>query len=234
MFKKYSETMSSPGGEKPVHSDSDSQDSVDSDSWGSSCLLLADHEDIEALATCHVLRNWMFPHLLQKRIHGPVVLSPAERIMELGYERTKYLLIVCTKGCFESISMIRWLIQAYHFAQHCRVFPIIADEEFQVPGAAVDFHNLASNPNVLSMGSEIGNLASHSSSFTYHAVTKALFAQIASRFSARYSSESTLKGKAAGYAQRLSELQTLSSLLSTPGFSGIFEDTINQFGSLQR
>ena len=177
----------------------------------------------------------MFPHLLQKRIHGPVVLSPAERIMELGYERTKYLLIVCTKGCFESISMIRWLIQAYHFAQHCRIFPIIADEEFYVPGTAADFHNLAHSPNVLSMETktESESIASNSSSFAYHSVIKALFSQIASRFSARYSSESTLKGKAAGYAQRLSELQTLSRLLSNLGGSRIFEETTNRIGSLQ-
>ena len=205
---------------------------MDRDSSGSSCLLLADHENIEALATCHVLRSWMFPHLLQERIHGPLVLSPTERIMGLGYEETKYLLIVCTKGCFESESMIRWLIQACHFAQHCRIFPIIADEEFHVPGAAADFHKLARGPNVLSIVSETGSAASNSSRLTYHAVIKALFGQIASRFSARYSSESTLKRKAAGYAQKLSGLETLRGLLSSR-LSRVFEDTINQLGSLQ-
>ena len=153
--------------------------------------------------------------------------------MELGYEETKYVLIVCTKGCFESESMIRWLIQAYHFAQHCRIFTIIADEEFHVPGATADFHNLACSPNVLSMVPETGSGDSNFSSSTYHAVIKALFTQIASRFSARYSSESTLKFKAAGYAQKLSQLQSLRGLLSNRGLSRVFEDAINQIGSLQ-
>ena len=54
-------------------------------------------EALEALATAHVLRRWMFPHLLQKRVDGPFVMSPNDRVMELTSEATKFLIVVCTK-----------------------------------------------------------------------------------------------------------------------------------------
>ena len=79
--------------------------------------------------------------------------------------------------------MINWIIQSYHFALHCRVLPIIADEDFHVPGAMSDFRTLAQSPHVFAQAESL---------LDYLAVVRVLFTQIASRFSARYSSETTL------------------------------------------
>lgn len=124
-------------------------------SSSSSCLILANHDDMEALATAHVLRIWMFPHLLQKRICGPFVIAPNESIYQPGaVPNYKFLVIVCTKDCLEVVSMIRWITECYDFASFCHLFPVIADEEFHVPGAAIDFRRLAQSPNVSKVLSE--------------------------------------------------------------------------------
>ena len=62
--------------------------------WNSTYVLGARDK---ALATAHVLQSWMFPHLLQKRVDGPFVLSSNDRVMELTAEATKFLVVVCTK-----------------------------------------------------------------------------------------------------------------------------------------
>ncbi|CAE7449261.1 Tg [Symbiodinium sp. CCMP2456] len=169
-----------------------------------SCLVLANHDDMEALATAHVLRIWMFPHLLQRRINGPFVISSDDRIMELGIEHAKLVIVVCTKDCLEAPGMVQWMIQCYHFASHCRMLPIIADEDFRVPGTVADFRALARSPNVLTQDESLP---------AYLAVVRVLFTQIAFRFSARYSNEATLKSKAGRFAERLLDLENLATLL---------------------
>ena len=88
-----------------------------------------------------------------------------------------------TQDCLQDPSMINWIIQCHHFALHCRVLPIIADEEFHVPGTVSDFHKLAQSPHVSAQAESL---------LDYLAVVRVLFTQIASRFSTRYSSETTL------------------------------------------
>jgi hypothetical protein len=51
--------------------------------------------------------------------------------------------------------MIRWITECYDFASFCHLFPVIADEEFHVPGAAIDFRRLAQSPNVSKVLSEL-------------------------------------------------------------------------------
>ncbi|CAE7769849.1 unnamed protein product [Symbiodinium sp. CCMP2592] len=169
-----------------------------------SCVILANHDDMEALATAHVLRIWMFPHLLQRRINGPSVISSDDRIMELGAEHAQLVIVLCTKDCLEVPSMLQWMIQCYHFAVHCRMLPIIADDDFRVPGAVADFRTLARRPHVLAQDERL---------LDYLAVVRVLFTQIAFRFSARYSTEASLKSKAGRCAERLLDLENLATLL---------------------
>lgn len=82
--------------EPPRISSTDGRRKSLSDS-GSSCLILANHKDLEALATAHVLRIWMFPFLIHKRINGPFVLSPNDYVMEIGSEETKFVILLCSK-----------------------------------------------------------------------------------------------------------------------------------------
>eukprot|EP00435_Cladocopium_sp_Y103_P062842 s332_g24.t1 len=220
---------------KPPTQRNQSTSGLSRTSSSSSCLILANHDDMEALATAHVLRVWMFPHLLQKRICGPFVIAPNESIYHPSAEpSSKFLVIVCTKDCLEVVSMIRWITECYNFASFCHLFPIIADEEFHVPGAAIDFRTLAQSPNVSNVLSESHSALSSSShsSNSYLAVIRVLFTQIASRFSARHSAESTLKPKAAQFAERLTDLESLRSLLSIRQHPSMdFEETITRVGS---
>eukprot|EP00438_Fugacium_kawagutii_P002916 Skav230083 [mRNA] locus=scaffold2569:306570:309736:- [translate_table: standard] len=94
---------------------------------GPSCLILANPDDMEAQAAAHVLRTWMFPQLLQRRIAGPFVLSPSERLVSVASEDVKFLIVLCTKGCLQVPTMMSWLIQAHQSSRCCRTLPVIAD-----------------------------------------------------------------------------------------------------------
>ncbi len=186
----------------------------------SSCLILANHKDLEALATAHVLRIWMFPCLIHKRIDGPFVLSPNDYVMEIGSEESKFLILLCSKGCLEVPFMVSWIIQCYHFSSYCHLLPVLADEAFQVPGAATDFNALAQSQSNVSE-EDMDN---------YLWVIRAAFTQIASRFYICYSGENTIKAKAVQIVERLTtDVELLPSLLSvkrSPSF--MFEEAINR------
>lgn len=207
--------------EPPRISSTDGRRKSLSDS-GSSCLILANHKDLEALATAHVLRIWMFPFLIHKRINGPFVLSPNNYVMEIGSGETKFVILLCSKDCLEVPFMVSWIIQCYHFSSYCYLLPVLADEAFKVPGAAVDFNALEQSQSNVSK-EDVEN---------YLWVIQAAFTQIASRFYICYSGENAMKAKAVQIAQRLTtDVELLPFLLSVkkprePSY--MFEEAINR------
>ncbi|CAE7221947.1 unnamed protein product, partial [Symbiodinium necroappetens] len=177
-------------------------------------------DDIEAVATAHVLRHLLAPHILHVFSILPVVLDVSDNVRKSTSRLTMngptqaactMLLMVCTRECLTSPCMVKWLLQANHVASSCCVLPILGDEEFLVPTSSAAFQRLGEHPD----------LQEHVNVSRYLKVLGAIFMQIAVHFWPKSYSESALGLKAAQVAQRLQGEQsaTLSSLLDMSWFT---------------
>eukprot|EP00439_Symbiodinium_sp_Y106_P058683 s2867_g8.t1 len=171
----------------------------------SDCKILANQDDIEAVATAHVLRHLLAPHILHLFSILPVVLdvrkSTSRLTMTASHQAAStMLLMVCTRECLTSPCMVKWLLQANHVASSCCVLPIVGDEDFLVPTSSAAFQRLGEHPDLQDSD---------------HARDDDLGTSIAVHFWPKSYSESALGLKAAQMAQRLQGEQsaTLSSLL---------------------
>ncbi|CAE7677752.1 unnamed protein product, partial [Symbiodinium sp. CCMP2456] len=187
---------------------------------GSDCKILANQDDIEAVATAHVLRHLLAPHILHLFSILPVVLDETDDVRlstsRLTMSRpdqavSTMLLMVCTRECLTSPCMVKWLLQANHVASSCCVLPVLGDEEFLVPTSSAAFQRLGEHPD----------LKEHANVSRYLKVLGAIFMQIAVHFWPKSYSESALGLKAEQVAQRLQGEQsaTLSSLLDMSWFT---------------
>lgn len=90
-------------------------------------LILADPENMEAMATAEVLGHFMV-NLLPERGLSARVLTADGNVSRTDAR----LLLVCTHNCFQSGHVARWLLQA-RMVPDCQLLPVLADELFQLP-----------------------------------------------------------------------------------------------------
>ncbi|CAE7355986.1 unnamed protein product [Symbiodinium necroappetens] len=198
----------------------------------SDCLILADQESMEAVATAHILRHFMAPHVLHLCNVLPKVLGATDKIkrttQSLDTSNVSYrpllLVMVCTHGCLVSGHMVDWVLQAYRVASSCNVLPVTAEDGFQIPPPTA-LQELQRHPKVQSA-------RDFHAAQTYVKVLKAIFVQVAVHFLPQSFSESSLELKAKQVASRLQREHSanLSSLLdmTTTG-----SETLRTFSSGQ-
>ena len=147
-----------------------------SSDFDSDCLILANLEDMEAVASAHVLRHFISPHVFITCSMLPKVLSTSDRLKnrptDLSSPRPMFLVLLCTPGCLTAPCMIEWMLQAYRASSSCHVLPVIASDGFQVPQSTDAFEEIAEHPNVRK-----GRTAD-----MYTSALKAIFMQIAVHF----------------------------------------------------
>ncbi|CAE7801240.1 unnamed protein product [Symbiodinium sp. CCMP2592] len=202
-----------------------SSEVVDSD-----CLILADQDSVEAVATAHILRHFMAPHVLHLCNVLPKVLGATDKIkrttQSLDTSNVSYrpllLVMVCTHGCLVSGHMVDWVLQAYRVASSCNVLPVTAEDGFQIPPPAV-LTELQRHPKVQAA-------RDYNAAATYVKVLKAIFVQVAVHFLPQSFSESSLELKAKQVASRLQREHSanLSSLLD---MSATGSETLRTFSS---
>ena len=162
----------------------------------SGCPILADPDNIEAVASATVLSILLKPLLLGSHVPCPFVLLKGSSVLA----STKTSLMLCSRGCFKSPQIQQWLLQACRSGS-CSMIPVIAEEYFQIPSASYE-------TELQEMFFREGEL------HLYSMTLQALFEEIAVVFVPQsYSSTSQdLALRARQAAQRLtSQLQTLQT-----------------------
>ncbi|CAE7945238.1 unnamed protein product, partial [Symbiodinium sp. KB8] len=191
--------------------------------FDSDCLILANLEDTEAIASAHVLRHLISQHVFVTTNMFPKVMCSDDRInsrRELGSTKPLFLILVCTTDCLTTPCVAEWLLQAYRASSSCHVLPVIATEGFIVPQSSDAFDEIAQDPSLQKLpGIEM-----------YTSTLKAVFMQIAMHFLPQSTSESALEVRARQIASRIDQDGTasLSSLLDLSWFPSLH---LGNFGS---
>jgi len=94
-------------------------------------MILADVSKVEAMAVAETLKMYLLPYTEQDVNKVPHVLASGQD-MPPGANR---LIIICTKGVFEQLPVLKLVLQAVK--RDCSVVPILADNNFKFPTAAV-------------------------------------------------------------------------------------------------
>lgn len=107
------------------------------------CCIIADPENTEAVASAFVLGTLMGVEFVrQVSLSQPLVLTKGELVPST----TTLAVLVCTAGCFKSLDVTRWIAQLSE-AQVCKALPILADDNFQLPGQDL-YQELPSDPDL--------------------------------------------------------------------------------------
>ncbi|CAK9115801.1 unnamed protein product [Durusdinium trenchii] len=183
---------------------------------GSNCLILADLEDAEAVATAHILQILIGSDMMH--FHGalPKVLDVGSSLRETLPPSTLlevFALMICTKDCLVSCQMASWLLEALDLSgdeagslgsstlntspqasprQQLQIYvlPLVA-EDFQVPSRG-SFEKIVKNPALQTIDKQ-----------RYTNTLQAIFFQIALPFAPKVSSEGDLTLKAKQITDRL-------------------------------
>ena len=163
-------------------------------STGSDCLILSDPSNTEAMATAYILAATTSRQIMHTQETLPRVVVKGEKLPAItvqdGVSGASSCLLVCTRLCFHSKQMADWLLQAYRL--NCRVLPIVASEDFELPG--VHMGN--------SLQSVLGDSGGLETTF-YFSILQSLFLEITLPFLPQKASEEDLKYKAERVVQRL-------------------------------
>lgn len=83
----------------------------------SNCLILADLDDTEAVATAHILSIFIGSDMM--RVHGafPQVLNALDSISKSLDFPVLFLTMICTKDCLVSFQMATWLLEALDLSE---------------------------------------------------------------------------------------------------------------------
>jgi len=164
------------------------------------CVIVADPDNMEAMATAYVLFEMLSPLMIKDRsATAPGVLT---KHCDVPRNITSVLLI-CSQDCLESAHVAKWILQTSS-AEFCTVLPIIAEDSFQFPANA-STARLLHNPSL-----------KHLDVHVYARVVLKIFEEVAIYFSARASSAAELNLRLDQLAQRLRTVQpkSLSTRLS--------------------
>ncbi|CAE7255288.1 unnamed protein product [Symbiodinium sp. CCMP2456] len=187
---------------------------------GSGCLILADHGDIEAVATAHVLLHMISPHVLHVCNVLPRVLASGERLRQgmAVLAQGQFLILLCTKNSLTASCIIEWLLQAHSASSSCHILPILAEEGYQIPQSSEAFDDLCAHPNV----------QNHNAA-AYNSILKAIFMHIAVHFMPKFSGEAALALKAKEIASRMrhNDMPSLGALKDMSAFPNLQLDDIH-------
>ncbi|CAE7207000.1 unnamed protein product, partial [Symbiodinium necroappetens] len=187
---------------------------------GSGCLILADHGDMEAVATAHVLLHMISPHVLHVCNVLPRVLASGERLRQgmAVLAQGQFLLLLCTKNSLTSSCIIEWLLQAHSASSSCHILPILAEEGYQIPQSPEAFDDLCAHPSV----------QNHNAG-AYNSILKAIFMHIAVHFMPKFSGEAALALKAKEIASRMrhNDMPSLGTLKDMSAFPNLQLDDMH-------
>ena len=188
---------------------------------GSGCLILADHADIQAVATAHVLLHMISPHVLHVCNVLPRVLASGEKLRQgmAVLAQGQFLLLLCTKNSLTSSCIIEWLLQAHSASASCHILPILAEEGYQIPQSPEAFDDLCAHPNV----------QSNRNAAAYNSILKAIFMHIAVHFMPKFSGEASLALKAKEIASRMrhNDMPSLGALKDMSAFPNLQLDDVH-------
>lgn len=164
--------------------------------------IVVDHEHAEALASAHILARYLAPTMMT---HGmPVMVLPPETPeTKLEQIQPTVVILMCPKNCLASPYIVKCVLKARFL--NSSVLPVIADEDFTVPGS-----------HLLSKGHTSSPVdADFEDAEAYKSVLAAVFLEVALPFPPRTSSEDDLSIRASQIARRLAPgaLKTLRSKL---------------------
>ena len=147
-------------------------------------LILADPENMEAMATAEVLGHFLVGIIPERGLSARVLA------VDGNVSRTDTrLLLLCTQTCFQSRHIARWLLQA-RVVPECQLLPVLADEAFHVPRR---------HGEGLSHPARVENI----DDVAYAQIIKAVFLEVALPFIPSQSSEVDLAIRARQVALRL-------------------------------
>lgn len=127
------------------------------------CVVLADLENIEAVATAYILLDLILPKLAgSHRDSMPAVLTKGAPLPAT----TATVLMICSEGCFRSVEVASWLLTVIKL-EKCCVLPIIAEDGFRFPSQAF-YDDLVANQQLSKLDLD-----------TYVHILKAVFEEIA-------------------------------------------------------
>jgi len=150
-------------------------------------VILADPDDMEAVATALVLYDLLAPLLVGSSSLKLAVLTKAQPIPV----DSVCAVLICSDGGLASKQIAEWLTQASYLT-FCAVLPILVTDDFQFP-------SLSSFREVASTGIENGDTAS------YFRIIKAVFQEVALLFTPHSSSAMELDLRVVQIAQRLQD-----------------------------
>jgi len=161
-------------------------------------VILADPDNMEAVATAHVLGRYMVAAIPEKGMSA-VVLSMDDDVSRSA----SHLVLLCTQHCLQSRHIARWMLQV-RTVPACHLLPVIADENFQVPKINEQLSPLSELPGV--------------DRNAYSQIIKATFLELAIPFICSQSSEKDLGIRSRQVAARLyGQLKRLNTKLLMVG-----------------